>query len=144
MIKYYNKLYIVFLTSILVVLSVYNIITLVLYLNYISLIPLIFQLPMLYFIYRKQKELKIFIKIWSIILLIGGIAGWVSIIANLSLKVLNSEYDENALGFINLMIQSIRVMVPIYFLMFLNESIVETKYEDDLDLVKENDNELSV
>ena len=145
MIDYHNKFYIVLLTALLVVLSTYNIFSLIMYLNYISIIPLLFQLPMLFFIYHKKRTLTIFIKIWSVILLIGGVAGWINIIANLSLKGLDNEYDKDKLGLFNVVIQSLRVMVPIYFLMFMKESIKEIKDEtNNIALDRENEKEVSV
>jgi hypothetical protein len=93
---------------------------------------------MLYFIVNKRKELKLFIKIWSVILLIGGIAGWISILATLGLKGLDSEFDQEKLGIFNLVIQSIRVMVPVYFLLFLNESIKEITNNKKKELLSES------
>ncbi|MAT58067.1 MAG: hypothetical protein CMF23_08860 [Ignavibacteriae bacterium] len=144
MLKYESKFYIVFLTSIITVLSIYNIVTLLFYLNYISIIPIALQLPILYCIYKKRKELKLFVKIWSIILLIGGIAGWVSIISTLGLKELDAEFNQESLGIFNLVIQSLRVMIPIYFLMFLNESIVEVNEASNNKVLSESDIENSV
>ena len=139
MIKYESKFYIVFLTSILSVLSIYNIILVIFYSNYIPIIALCFQLPMLYFIINRKTTLKIFIKIWCVILLIGGIAGWVSIISTLSLKGLDGEYNAATLGLFNMLIQSIKVMVPVYFLMFLNESITELdKIEEEIVIGENN------
>ena len=131
MIEFENKFYIVLLTSILAVLSIYNIIAVIMYSSYLSLIPLLFQLPMLFFIFNKKIELIIFIKIWSVIILIGGIAGWINIIANLSLKGLENHYDKDKLEILNLLYQSLRVMVPIYFLMFMKESITTIKDEEN-------------
>ncbi len=85
-----------------------------------------------------------FIKIWSVILLIGGIAGWISILANLSLKGLDNPYHKEKLELLNLVYDSLRVMVPTYFLMFMKESITEIKDVDNIILERENEKEVSV
>ncbi len=126
MLKYNSKFYIVFLTSILTILSIYNVFLIIVYSVYISIVPLIFQSSMIYFIYKKKKILKTIIKIWSIIFLIGGIAGWVAIFATIGLKLSGAEYNSYELDVYNLLFQSLRIMIPLYFLLFLNESITES------------------
>lgn len=63
------------LVGILGVLIFFNLVNLIFTHQLISLIPIIFQSVILTMIFKKNSSLKTFIKVWSVLLIIGGIAG---------------------------------------------------------------------
>lgn len=138
MLKYNSKFYIVSLFIVIVILMLLNMKLLIVDSQFISIIPLLIQVPILYLIINKQKPLITLIKIWAWIILIGGIGGWVSTLANLGKQAMRDEFRKETLTQLNFIYNSIRIIAPVYFLIFINSITVTNKEISDIDELKEN------
>ena len=119
MLKYNSKFYIVSLFIVIVILILLNMKLLIADSQFISVIPLLIQIPILYLIVNKQKPLPTLIKIWAWIIVIGGIGGWVSTLANLAKQARGNEFREETLTSLNILYNSLRILIPVYFLIFV-------------------------
>jgi|WetSurMetagenome_2_1015567.scaffolds.fasta_scaffold454122_1 hypothetical protein len=137
MLKYNSKFYIVSLFIVIVILILLNMKLLIADSQFISVIPLLIQIPILYLIINKQKPLTTLIKIWAWIIVIGGIGGWFSTLANLAKQARGNEFREETLTFLNILYNSLRILIPIYFLIFV-KSIVLISEEPIIQEEKEN------
>jgi len=127
MLKYNSKFYIVSLYIVIVILILLNMKLLIVDTQFISVIPLLIQIPILYLIINKQKPLTTLIKIWAWIIVIGGIGGWVSTLANIAKQARGNEFREETLTFINILYNSLRILIPIYFLIFIKSIVTITE-----------------
>ena len=138
MLKYNSKFYIVSLFIVIAILILLNIKLLIVDSQFISFLPLLIQVPILYLIINKQKPLVTLIKIWAWIILIGGIGGWVSTLANLGKQAMGDEFREETLNQFNFIYNSIRIIAPIYFLIFIKSITIINNEISDVEEEKGN------
>ncbi|MCU7494908.1 MAG: hypothetical protein HF314_14545 [Ignavibacteria bacterium] len=132
MIQFTSNLYKTLLIVLISFLCALNLYQLIFVQNIISIIPLLLQIPILFFLYKKQKHLILFIKIWAILLLISGITGWLAILSGKLVTNLGGSVDPAESGIFNLLDKTIALMAGLYFLMFLKDSIEVKKAEPEL------------
>lgn len=132
MIHFTSNLYKTLLIVIISFFCALNLYQLIFVQSIISIIPLLLQIPILVFLYKKQKHLILFIRIWAILLLISGATGWLAILSGRLLNNLGGSVDPAESGLLNILDKTITLMAGLYFIMFLKDSIEIKKTEPEL------------
>ncbi len=128
MVEFKKKWYINFLITFLIYCIFIRTYQLILLTDIIHLIHVIICLFMFYLLYSKSKYTIIVVKIWSILLIIGGILSLISIFAQLAIFNIRPERaNKTVLSNLNYILNVSQLIVGTIFLLYLKESITLKK-----------------
>ena len=130
MIEYTNKLYIRQLCAVIAVLLVFNLYLLAFKIQLLAIIPILLQSLMITMIVKRSKHMILLIKIWAILMLIGGGFGLIQVLAEWGLYALGEEGTPGVLSIWNVLTKGVLVAYPIYVLIDLKSILVTLSPEE--------------
>lgn len=118
MIEYKSKTFFIVLIATLVSFICMNLIMFFMTGNIRNIIPIMIQAIVLTFIFSKYKIQLIIIRIWAILVLLTSLTKWLSWLLHMKIDGNVQDFDS-----FNIIVNFAGLLLPMYLLMFLSESV---------------------
>lgn len=89
-----------------------------------NFIPIMIQAIVLIFIFSKYKIQLIIIRIWAVLVLLTSLTKWISWLLHMNMDAEITDFDS-----FNIILNFAGLLLPIYFLMFLSDSVERKKVQ---------------
>jgi hypothetical protein len=124
MVEYTNKTFLVVLITALIALICTNLFLFLITFNILNLVPIILQAAVLITVLSKMKIQLILIRIWAVLILLSSLTKWMSWLLQMNEGTQMPDFDA-----FNIILNFIGLLLPIYLLMFLSDSVERKKVQ---------------